>query len=210
VSTEPSKVQAVLDWPVPQNVKELRGFLGLTGYYRRFIKHYGIIAKPLTQVLKKGILFQWTPITHEAFDTLKQALANAPVLAVPDFQQPFVLETDASDLGVGAVLMQKGHPISYLSQALSAKNRALSTYEKEYMAILLAVEMWRAYLIGQEFVIKTDHRSLLHLTEQKITSKLQQKALLKLMDLNFTIQYKKGTSNSAADALSRKCIFVNY
>jgi hypothetical protein len=78
------------------------------------------------------------------------------------------------------------------------------------MAILFAVEMWRAYLVGQEFVIKTDHRSLLHLTEQKITSKLQQKALLKLMDLNFTIQYKKGTSNSAADALSRKCIFVNY
>jgi hypothetical protein len=71
VSTEPSKVQAVLDWPVPQNVKELRGFLGITGYYRRFIKHYGIIAKPLTQVLKKGILFQWTPITQEAFDTLK-------------------------------------------------------------------------------------------------------------------------------------------
>jgi hypothetical protein len=207
VSTAPSKVQAVLDWPVPQNVKELRGFLGLTGYYRRFIKHYGIIAKPLTQVLKKEISFQWTPLTQEAFDTLKQALANAPVLAVPDFQQPFVLETDASDLGVGALLMQKGHPISYLSRALSAKNRALSTYEKECMAILLAVEKWRPYLIGQEFVIKTDHRSLLHLTEQKITSKLQQKALLKLMDLNFTIQYKKGTSNSAADALSRKVHF---
>jgi hypothetical protein len=197
----------VIDWPVPQNVKELRGFLGLTGYYRRFIKHYGIIAKPWTQVLKRGISFQWTPITQEAFDTLKQALAHAPVLAVPDFQQPFVLETDASDLGIGAVLMQKGHPISYLSQAFSAKNRALSTYEKECMAILLAVEKWRPYLLGQEFVIKTDHKSLLHLTEQKVTSKLQQKALLKLMDLNFKIQYKKGTSNSVADALSRKVHF---
>lgn len=154
-------------------------------------------------MLKKGIPFQWTPSVQEAFDLLKTALIQAPVLAIPDFSKPFVVETDASDYGIGAVLMQEGHPISYLSQPLSARNTALSTYEKECMAVLLAIEKWRSYLLGQEFVIRTDHRSLQFLTEQKATTKLQQKALLKLMDLNFRIQYKKGITNAAADALSR-------
>lgn len=99
--------------------------------------------------------------------------------------------------------MQEGHPISYLSKALSPKNKALSTYEKECMAILLAVERWRSYLLGQEFIIRTDHKSLSYLTEQKATTQLQQKALLKLMDQNFRIQYKKGITNVAADALFR-------
>jgi len=203
VATEPTKIQAIAKWPVPSTVKELRGFLGLTGYYRRFIKHYGILSKPLTALLKKGVQFQWTPQAHEAFQLLQNALTQAPVLAIPDFSKQFVLETDASDIGLGAVLMQDGHPISYLSKALSPRNQALSTYEKECMAILLAVDKWRPYLQSQEFLIKTDHRSLLFLTEQRATTKLQQKAMIKLMDLNFKIQYKKGISNKAADALSR-------
>jgi len=171
VATEPSKVKAVSDWPIPQNVRDLRGFLGLTGYYRRFIQHYAMISRPLTNLLKKGVQFQWTP-AHEAFSLLKAALIQAPVLAVPDFQKPFVVETDACDLGIGAVLMQEGHPISYLSKPLSARNQALSTYEKECMAILLAIEKWRPYLLAQEFLIRTDHKSLLYLTEQKATTKL--------------------------------------
>ncbi|CAN6252738.1 unnamed protein product [Urochloa humidicola] len=203
VATEPSKIAAVSSWPTPANVKELRGFLGLTGYYKRFIKHYGIISRPLTQLLKKGTQFLWTPDTQQAFELLKQALVEAPVLAVPDFTKQFVVETDASDLGFGAVLMQGGHPVSYLNKSVSPKNIALSTYEKECMAVLLAIEKWRSYLIGQEFVIRTDHRSLMFLTEHKATTKLQQKALLKLMDLNFKIHYKKGAHNAAADALSR-------
>ena len=120
--------------------------MGLTGYYRRFIKHYGILSKPLTALLKKGVQFQWTPQAHEAFQLLQNALTQAPVLAIPDFSKQFVLETDASDIGLGAVLMQDGHPISYLSKALSPRNQALSTYEKECMAILLAVDKWRPYL----------------------------------------------------------------
>jgi len=146
VATEPTKIQAIAKWPVPSIVKELRGFLGLTGYYRRFIKHYGILSKPLTALLKKGVQFQWTPQAHEAFQLLQNALTQAPVLAIPDFSKQFVLETDASDIGLGAVLMQDGHPISYLSKALSPRNQALSTYEKECMAILLAVDKWRPYL----------------------------------------------------------------
>lgn len=128
---------------------------------------------------------------------------EAPVLAIPDFSKQFCIETDASELGMGAVLMQDGHPISYLSKPFSARNRALSTYEKERMAVLLAVDKWRPYLQSQEFIIKTDHRSLLFLTEQKATAKLQQKVVLKLMDLNFKIQYKQGISNATANALSR-------
>jgi len=125
------------------------------------------------------------------------------VLTVPDFSKQFVIETDASDCGMGAVLMQDNHPISYLSKALCDKNKGLSTYEKECMVVLLAVDKWRSYLQGQEFLIRTDHRSLLFLTEQRAATKLQQKALLKLMDLNFKIQYEKGSTNAAADALSR-------
>lgn len=125
------------------------------------------------------------------------------MLTVPDFSKQFVIETDASDCGMGAVLMQDNHPISYLSKALCDKNKGLSTYEKECMVVLLAVDKWRPYLQGQEFLIRTDHHSLLFLTEQRAATKLQQKALLKLMDLNFKIQYKKGSTNAAADALSR-------
>jgi len=184
-------------------VKQLRGFLGLTGYYRRFIKHYGLISRPLTQMLKKGVQFQWTPLAQEAFLLLKKALTEAPVLAIPDFSQPFVIETDASELGMGAVLMQNGHPISFLSKPFSSRSRSFSTYEKECLAIIMAIEKWRSYLHGQEFLIRTDHKSLLHLDNQKVVSKVQQKALLKLIDLRYRIQYKKGVTNAAADALSR-------
>jgi hypothetical protein len=128
---------------------------------------------------------------------------QAPVLALPDFTKTFAVETDASDLGMGSVLMQDGHPISYLSKAFCGRNKGLSTYEKECMAILLAVDKWKPYLQHQEFILKTDHKSLLFLIEQWATTKLQQKAMLKLIDLNFKIQYKQGHPNSAADALSR-------
>ena len=203
IATEPSKIQAVSLWPVPTTIKQLRGFLGLTRYYRRFIKHYGLISKPLTQMLKKGIQFQWTPVAQEAFLLLKKALTEAPVLAIPDFSKPFVIETDASDIGMRAVLMQEGHPISFLSKAFSARSKAFSTYEKECLAIVMAVDKWRPYLHGQQFIIKTDHKSLLHLEDRRVMSRIQHKALLKLMDLQYKIQYKKGITNNAADALSR-------
>lgn len=146
VSTELSKVEAVQSWQTPKDLKQLRGFLGLTRYYRRFIQHYGLISKTLTDLLKKGTTFQWTPTTATAFQVLKQKLTQAPVLALPNFSKQFVLETDASDLGIGAVLMQEGHPIAFLSKTLSTRNQALSTYEKECIAILLAVDKWRPYL----------------------------------------------------------------
>lgn len=146
VSTDQSKVKEVAQWPTPTNVKEVRAFLGLAGYYRRFVRHFGMIAKPLTTLLKKREQFVWNTNTENAFQALKQALISAPVLALPDFTKAFTIETDACDLGVGAVLQQEGHPIAYLSKPLGPRTKGLSTYEKEYLAILLAVDRWRPYL----------------------------------------------------------------
>ncbi|WVZ69420.1 LOW QUALITY PROTEIN: hypothetical protein U9M48_018208 [Paspalum notatum var. saurae] len=203
VSTDPKKIDTVLHWPVPTSVKELKSFLGLAGYYRKFVKNFGLISKPLNNLLKKGELYVWTVYHEEAFQTLKEALTSAPVLALPDFQQTFVIETDASDKGIGAVLQQNGHPIAFVSRALGPKSSALSTYEKECLAILLAVDYWRPYLLSSEFIIKTDQKSLVHLDDQHLSTPWQHKAMTKLLGLQYKICYKKGTENRVADSLSR-------
>ncbi|XP_071684936.1 uncharacterized protein [Lolium perenne] len=136
--------------------------------------------------------------------SLKKALIAAPVLALPDFSAVFVVETDACDTGIGAVLMQKDHPLAFVSKALGPRSKGLSTYEKEYMAILLAVQQWRAYLQHKEFIIRTDHASLTHLTDQRLHTPWQHKVLSKLMGMQYRIVYKKGLENKVADALSRR------
>jgi hypothetical protein len=203
LSTDPNKIHAIINWPTPKNVKEVRGFLGLAGYYRKFVRHFGIIAKPLTSLLCKDTPFDWQ-VAHEAsFQQLKQALSSAPCLALPDFNQPFHIETDASATGVGAVLLQNGHPLAYISKSLGPRNRGLSTYEKEYLAILVAIDQWRHYLMQGEFFIHTDQQSLIHLNEQRLHTPWQQKVFTKLLGLNYKLIYKKGMDNNAADALSR-------
>lgn len=204
VSTDPAKIQAIQNWPAPTDLRQLRGFLGLAGYYRKFIRNYGSISRPLSDLLKKGVVFSWSPQLQLSFDTLKQALISAPVLALPDFSKAFTLETDASDKGIGAILMQGGHPIAYLSKALGPKAQAMSTYEKECMAILMAISKWKPYLQHKEFSIVTDHKSLTHLTDQKLQQGLQHKAFIKLLGLQYKIIYRKGVENRAADALSRQ------
>lgn len=172
VATDPSKITAVQNWPCPRNTQQLRGFLGLAGYYRKFIRHFGILCRPLTQLLKKNVQFIWTPTIRDAFTAIKKALTQAPVLALPDFTKEFVLETDACASGVGAVLMQQGHPLAFLSKALGVKNQALSIYDNECLAILMAIEKWKSYLQHKQFTIYTDHRSLIHLGDHKFNTKI--------------------------------------
>lgn len=202
VATDPRKTQAMVDWPLPTTVTELRGFLGLTGYYRKFVRNYGIIAKPLTMLLKKKG-FVWDAKATEAFEALKLAMTSTPVLQLPDFQKQFTVETDACHTGIGAVLMQDHHPLAFLSKPLSAQHQEMSIYEKEFLALIMAVERWRPYLQRGEFIVKTDHHSLSFLERQELQSPLQKKAMARLMGLQFKIVYRQGAENHAADALSR-------
>jgi len=156
VRVDPAKIAAMNNWPPPKTLKSLRGFLGLTGYYRKFVKDYWKLAAPFTALLKNDA-FTWTHVTECAFDKLKQAMCTTPVLAMPDFSKPFTIESDACGNGLGVVLLQDEHPIAFTSKALSGKNLAASTYEKEMMALLHAVQKWRPYLLGNHFCIKTDH-----------------------------------------------------
>lgn len=186
VDTDGAKVEAMLSWPVPKSVKELREFLGLTGYYRQFIKDFALISKPLSELLKKGG-FQWTEKATQAFEELKQAMVKAPVVALPNFTIPFVVEVDASGRGIGAVLTQGGRPIAYLSQSLSTKYLGLSTYEKELAALLYVIDKWRHYLQPSHFIIKTNHFNLIFLKDQIITTSLQHKGVTKLLGLSYEI-----------------------
>jgi hypothetical protein len=203
VSTDPSKIQAIQQWPIPKNIKQLRSFLGLTGYYRKFVRNFGVISKPLTELLKKDTLLSWTSQHDTAFTTLQLALVLAPVLALPNFAKPFQLEIDASDTCIGVVLLQDKHPLAFVSKALGPRTRGLSTYEKEYLAILMAVDHWRPYLQLAEFIIFTDQKSLTHLEEQQLHTSWQQKFFTKMMGMHYRIIYKKGADNRVADALSR-------
>lgn len=179
------------------------GFLHLAGYYRKFVRNFRHISKPLTDMLHKDS-FQWHPTAELAFQELKTALTTTPVLALPDFSKKFVVECDASNRGIRDILSQEQHPIAYLSKALSDKHCTFSVYDKEMLGVVLAVQHWHPYLLGQRFTILTDHNTIKHFLEQRITTPTQEKWLLKLLGYNYDIQYRTGTNNAGPDALSHK------
>jgi hypothetical protein len=179
------------------------GFLGLAGYYRKFVQNYGSIEAPLTVLLKKDG-FSWNDDAATAFQALKAAVTSAPVLALPDFARPFVVECDALTYGLGAVLIQDKHPIAYFSRPVAPRHRSLAAYERELIGLVHAIRHWRPYLWGRRFTVRTDHYSLKFLLDQRLATIPQHHWVGKLLGFNFAVEYKPGALNTVADALSRR------
>ena len=203
---DPQKVKAIKDWPVPSDVTALRQFLGLASYYRRYIQSFADISAPLNKLTWKSIPFEWSSECSEAFAMLKDNLMKAPILAYPCFTPnaaKFIVQTDASGVGLGAVLEQDEHVISYASRSLTSPERQYSTIQRECAAIVFALKQFRHYLLGRHFKILTDHAPLQWLSAQKMEGMLCRWALA-LQEYDFDIEYRKGKQNVNADALSRK------
>ncbi|XP_073015225.1 uncharacterized protein [Primulina eburnea] len=204
VSVDPNKVEAVINWPKPTNVSEIRSFLGLAGYYRRFIEGFSRIARPMTQLTQKDRRFVWTAECESSFRTLKEKLTTSPVLALPSGSGGFVVCTDASLNGLGCVLMQNGRVIAYASRQLKSHETRYPVHNLELAAIVFALKIWRHYLYGEPFVIYSDHKSLKYLFTQSDLNMRQRRWLELLKDFDCEIQYQPGRMNQVADALSRK------
>lgn len=203
----PDKISVIEKFPIPTTPKHIKQFLGLVGYYRRFIADFSKISQKLTKLLRKDVVFKWEEEQQEAFDILRRALMTEPILQYPDFDKEFYLTTDASNFAIGAILSQmhgdKLLPIAYASRTLNKAEGNYSTTEKECLAIVWSVNNFRPYLYGQKFIIQTDHKPLTWLFNVKDPGSRLVRWRLKLEEYNYEIRYKKGLLNSQADCLSR-------
>ncbi|KAL0556467.1 hypothetical protein IC582_004981 [Cucumis melo] len=204
VSVDPAKIEAVTGWTRPSTVSEVRSFLGLVGYYRRFVENFSRIATPLTQLTRKGAPFVWSKACEDSFQNLKQKLVTAPVLTVPDGSGSFVIYSDASKKGLGCVLMQQGKVVAYASRQLKSHEQNYSTHDLKLAAVVFALKIWRHYLYGEKIQIFTDHKSLKYFFTQKELNMRQQRWLELVKDYDCEILYHPGKANVVADALSRK------
>ncbi|KAL0556706.1 hypothetical protein IC582_005221 [Cucumis melo] len=204
VSVDPAKIEAVTGWTRPSTVSEVRSFLGLAGYYRRFVENFSRIATPLTQLTRKGAPFVWSKACEDSFQTLKQKLVTAPVLTVPDGSGNFVIYSDASKKGLGCVLMQQGKVVAYASRQLKSHEQNYPTHDLELAAVVFALKIWRHYLYGEKIQIFTDHKSLKYFFTQKELNMRQRRWLELVKDYDCEILYHPGKANVVADALSRK------
>ncbi|KAL0561191.1 hypothetical protein IC582_001612 [Cucumis melo] len=204
VSVDPAKIEAVTNWPRPSTVSEIRSFLGLAGYYRRFVEDFSHIAIPLTQLTRKGTPFVWSPTCESSFQELKQKLVTAPILTVPDGSESFVIYSDASKKGLSCVLMQQGKVVAYASRQLKSHEQNYPTHDLELAAVVFALKIWRHYLYGEKIQIFTDHKSLKYFFTQKELNMRQRRWLELVKDYDCEILYHPGKANVVADALSRK------
>jgi hypothetical protein len=190
----------MMDWPIPKTLNNLRGFLGLTGYYWRLVRNYGRIVAPLTTLTRKDA-FSWTPVETKDFEQLKEVMCKAPVLTTPDFTKTFIVEYDALGNGIGVFLMQERRPLAFEGRPLKGKDLHKPIYDKEMMEILHALKKWSRYLIGRHFKVKTYHDSLKYFLEQRLSLEEQKKWVTKILGYDFEIVYKKGKQNVVVDAL---------
>jgi len=209
VHVDPEKIKAIQEWPTPQNVGDVKSFHGLASFYRRFVPNFSSQASPLNELVKKDTPFCWTEKHEQAFKRLKAQLTNAPILALPNYAKPYELECDASGVGIGAMLLQGGHPIAYFSEKLHGATLNYPTYDKELYALVRALKTWEHYLVSKEFVIHTDHESLKYLKGQHKLNKRHEKWMEFLEQFLYVIKYKKGSTNIVADALSRRHVLFS-
>ena len=209
IRMDPKNVKVISDWPEPKNVKELQQFLGLGNWLRRFVKDYSAIVRPMTKLTGKTD-WQWEEEQRQAFAELKRRLCNPPVLAIPNDEDPFRIETDASDYATGGVLLQKQEGlwkvVAYRSATLHDTERNYQIYDKEMLAIMQALDEWRQYLLGAKhrFEIWTDHANLTFFRSPQKLNRRQARWQLELAEYDFLIVHKPGTTMTKADALSRR------
>jgi hypothetical protein len=208
IQVDEKKVQAIKDWPIPTSIQQIRSFHGLASFYRRFVKNFSSIMAPMTELtkLKK---FEWNSKAQSAFDEIKHLLTTAPVLALPNFEDVFEVECDASGVGIGAVLIQGGRPLAYFSEKLNEAKKKYSTYDKEFYALVRALDHWRHYLISKEFILHSDHEALRYIQGQAKLQPRHAKWVEFLQQFTFSIKHKSGKLNKGADALSRKYMLLN-
>jgi hypothetical protein len=204
IRPDPRKVEAVQTWPVPRNVHDVRSFLGLVNHFRKFIEHYSEIAVPLTNLTRKASAWNWTGRCQDAFELLKQKLVEAPLLRTPNERLPYKVVMDAFNLGLGDVLLQEGHPVASESRKLNSAELNYNITEKEMLAVVHALRVWRCYLEGANFTVYTDHVSNTFFQTQPNLSRRQARWSEFLQRFgNFIWKYRKGASN-VAYALSRR------
>jgi hypothetical protein len=204
ISVDPEKVQEVMNWKPPTTVRQIQSFLGLAGYHRRFIPDFSGIAKPMTELLKKGVKYEWSQKCEDAFHTLRQHLTTAPVLAQPNNTKSFDVYCDASGTGLGCVLMQDNRVIAYASRALRPHEQNYPTHDLELAVVVHALKIWRHYLMGAHCNIYTDHKSLKYIFTQVDLNMRQRRWLELIKDYDLEVHYHPGKANVVADALSRK------
>ncbi len=214
IKADPEKTRAVQEFPVPKNIKEVQRFLGMAGWYHRFVPHFSQVAEPLNALKRKGAKFLWTSQCQASFQALKLLLVSSPVLGHPNLKLPFIVYTDASEVGLGAVLVQQTglgteEVLAFASRTLNPAERNYTTTEQECLAVVWALEKWRYYLDGKFFTVITDHSSLMWVFKtQKPNTRLIRWAL-RLQEFNFTVEYRKGKYNTVPDALSRAPVDIN-
>jgi hypothetical protein len=204
IAVDPSKVKDILEWKPPTTVHQVRSFLGLAGYYRRFILDFSKIVKPITGLLKNDTKFDWSSKCNEAFEQLKVLLTTAPVLAQPDIEKPFDVYCDASESGLGCVLMQEGRVIAYASQQLRRHEEHYPTHDLELAVVVHDLKILYHYLLGNTCHLYTDHKSLKYIFTQSKLNMRQRRWLELIKDYDLEIHYHLGKANVVADALSRK------
>ncbi|XP_062099744.1 uncharacterized protein LOC133805580 [Humulus lupulus] len=204
ITVDPAKIDSILQWERPKSVTEIRSFIGLAGYYRRFVENFSRISMPLTKLTRKNLKFVWDDSCEEAFRELKQRFTTAHVLTMFDSDEPYVVFTDAFGTGLGGVLMQNGKIVAYASRQLKSHEKNYPTHDLELAAVIFALKIWRCYLYGAKFELYSDHKSLKYLFTQRDLNLRQRRSVEYMEDYDFTLQYHPGKENVVVDALSRK------